>query len=627
MLDVPFTRGSPEVWDIDWQPRYCLPDEPPISSLAAKTPGVEWSPRVIAPVVFGGLPVAILDVQVDDDPASKPVLKAIGTISHLLHEVTHRERANRLFSTTFDSAPTGQLLLDENGVIQAANEAIRKLGVGEVGQPWTDVDPTFRPDRPEYEFRVMLGRHVRWIRVRSSTITVGELRPITVVHVEDTTSQRASQAILEYDATHDQMTGLGNRRLLDDRLTTAVREGAATVIMVDVDRFKVINDSLGHSAGDAVLLALADRLRMTVRGDDLVCRFGGDEFSILVSGERERHELVGLASRLLEVLRERVEVDGFTVIPTCSLGIATAIQGEDPETVLRHADAALGTAKKAGRDCYAFFDPQDTEALRNRLALEMGIRAGIERREFFPWFQPEYSLDTGRVIGLEALVRWKQPGAGVVPAFTFIDVAEEIGLAPAMSELVLERSCELARGWHDAGHEVKVRVNITAAQLQNENLEFDVVAALQRHQLSPEMLCLEVTERSLLLDVEQAIDTLGRIRNEGIEVAVDDFGTGFSSLAWLKRLPVDILKIDRAFVQGVARDRADREIVRTIIGLARALDLEVVAEGVEDPSQVTVLQELGCRRAQGWLWSPAVDPFEVPALLASPAEMPAHPEK
>jgi diguanylate cyclase (GGDEF)-like protein len=426
----------------------------------------------------------------------------------------------------------------------------------------------------------------------------------------------ASRGQLEHDASHDSLTGLANRRKLTEELRALLDGGdSGAVLMIDVDRFKVVNDSLGHSAGDVVLVTIADRISATIRGGDLVSRFGGDEFAVLVRGETAELELAATADRLISVIRQPVVVRGTTVIPTCSVGIALSGAGDDVELVLGHADAALYDAKAKGRDRYEFFDEAHRQSLRERLHLETALRRGLLGDEFLPWFQPEYDLMGGEIVGVEALVRWDHPSRGVLEASRFIDTAEEIGLAPEMSRLVLERSFDALRTWRAEGLETRIRVNIAAAQLQSCDLVAEIAEGLDRFSIPAEMLCIEITERSLMLDLDTAVDVLGQVRDLGVEVAVDDFGTGFSSLARLKHLPVDTLKVDRSFVNGIVSSATDREIVRTIIWLSRGLGLGVVAEGVEHPAQAEMLLELGCRRAQGWLWSAAVPAADVPRLV------------
>jgi diguanylate cyclase (GGDEF)-like protein len=425
----------------------------------------------------------------------------------------------------------------------------------------------------------------------------------------------AGRRQLQYDATHDSLTSLANRRKITDDFNELIAEGrSGAMLMIDVDRFKVVNDSLGHSAGDAVLVAIAERIRASVREQDLVGRLGGDEFGILVRDDESDLELAATAARLIEVVREPIIVRGTTVIPTCSIGIARTGPSDDVESVIRHADAALYDAKANGRDRYEFFDDAHRETLRARLHLETALRRGVSNGEFVPWFQPEYDLIRNEIIGVEALVRWNHPTEGVVDAVHFIDTAEEIGLAPEMSRIVVDKSFAVLREWISDGFDTRMRVNVAAAQLQSNELAEQISVALDTYGIPADLLCIEITERSLMLDLDSAIEALGEVRRLGVEVAVDDFGTGFSSLARLKHLPVDTLKIDRSFVNGIVTSATDREIVRTIIWLSRGLGLDVVAEGVEHAEQVEMLLELGCRRAQGWLWSPAVPAESVPRL-------------
>ncbi|MEM7143043.1 MAG: bifunctional diguanylate cyclase/phosphodiesterase [Actinomycetota bacterium] len=563
----------------------------------------------------------LLDVEIGHYPYGDAARQGLQAIAGMMWQIQSRSRADALFSTTFESAPTGQALLDEDGTIMTVNRALRDM-LGDLdGRSWSDLDAgwsaTDLHDADAREVPLASDGRSIWARVRQSVVSTDHQR-LCLVHVEDISTDIANRAALEYQASHDKLTGLGNRGALEAKLALTLVEDPVTVLMLDLDRFKVVNDSLGHAAGDRVLTTVADRLRTAVRGADSVHRFGGDEFTIVVPGDVEHHEIAGLATRIIELVMAPIEVEGSTVMSTTSIGIARGECGSDPSMLLRHADAALYGAKGNGRNRYAIFDTADSDTVRDRLDLETGIRAAARNEEFIAFFQPEYDLETRTVTGLEALVRWDRPGIGIVPAYQFIDVAEELGLAPTISRQVLETSARHLRHWVDQGHDLRVRVNIAAAQLQTGALHVEVADALERHGLNPHRLCLEVTERSLLIDIEAATQTLGSIRDLGVEVAIDDFGTGFSSLAWLKKLPVDTLKIDRAFVSGLESDEADRQIVETIIRLAGVLDLDVVAEGVETEGQAEMVASLGCPRGQGWLWSPAVPAHEIPALLGTP---------
>lgn len=580
------------------------------------------STHIAVPIQIEGDRFRLLDAEVGAYPHGDAAVRGLEAISGMMWQVQSRRRVQQLFSTTFQSAPTGQALLDEDGVVTTINQALRDLLGDIVGRSWTDLDAGWRPgsageNSAGREVPLTLGDHSAWARVRLSSIPTDN-QMLTLVHVEDISTERANRAALEYQASHDKLTGLGNRRTLETELAAALAEGPATALMLDLDRFKVVNDSLGHAAGDRVLTTIADRLSTAVRGEDSVCRFGGDEFTIIVPGEIEPFEIASLAARIIELVMAPIEIEQATVINTTSIGIARGGPGDDPSRLLRHADAALYSAKAGGRNRYEVFDEADSEAVRDRLHLETAIRSAVRNEEFLAFFQPEVDLITRQVLGVEALVRWDRPDVDILAADQFIDEAEELGLAPAISSQMLDVSAAQLRGWIDTGHDIHVRVNIAAAQLQTDALIAEVAHALGTYGLEPRHLCIEVTERSLLVDIESASRTLGQIRDLGVQVAIDDFGTGFSSLAWLKTLPIDTLKIDRAFVSGLEHDVADRQIVETIIRLAHVLGVDVVAEGVETEGQASMLLELGCSRAQGWLWSPAVPAERIPSLLGDP---------
>ncbi|MEO0495253.1 MAG: EAL domain-containing protein [Actinomycetota bacterium] len=609
-------------WQAMWaggvEARHCGFDEEPLRSLRNLAPHLQWSPRIVIPVVDGGEPIGILDVHgapgADDDE-----LLTFRTIAHLLHSAASRLRAQLTMEAVFDDGPTSQLLLDDQGVVALANLAAIEV-LGDVrGRRWLDIDPDYQPEGPVREVRLPTPDGLVWARVGSSQMPAVDRGGFAVVHIEDITERRTAIAQLEFEALHDQLTALKNRRWLSRYLDDVLETEGLSVLLLDIDRIKVVNDSLGHDMGDRLIVTMADRLRFATRSADSVIRFGGDEFVLVLPGEHSRADLIGVADRVRRLVSQPIELDGIPVIATASIGIASIEQGDAADTAIRHADWALAEAKRAGRDQHRIFDPADAERVKDRLRLEARLRRSLDAGEFIAHYQPEYDMRTGEILGAETLVRWVQNGE-IVPAYQFIDAAEELGLASRLSSIMLETACAQATTWREIGLTPRLRVNITAQQLQSEAFEFEVIAALARHRMPAEQLCLEVTERSIMADIDAATKALARLRAVGCEVAIDDFGTGFSSLAWLRRLPVDTLKIDRSFVDPMVSNDADRHIVQTIVGLARGLDLDVVAEGVESETHVEALLALGCRRGQGWLWSPAVPPEEFTELVlaASP---------
>jgi diguanylate cyclase (GGDEF)-like protein/PAS domain S-box-containing protein len=425
------------------------------------------------------------------------------------------------------------------------------------------------------------------------------------------------EAQLEYQAVHDSLTGLPNRTLLLDRIQQAVtacrRTGQqAAVLFVDVDRFKVINDSLGHAAGDCLLQQVAERFRLALPPGDTIGRFGGDEFVVLgyVDGE---DQAVALAELLASSLDRPFDVAGSEVVATCSIGIALADPSRDPEALVRDADAAMYRAKDEGRNRYALFEEHLHRRMVRRLELERDLRCALASDALELHYQPCVRLADGHVTGVEALVRWQRPGRGLVGAAQLVPVAEETGLIVPIGAWVLQEACRQAAAWIDDGFDLTISVNLSARQVADPGLVETVARTLQRTGLAPERLCLEVTESALAGDADNAVVVLGALKLLGVRLAIDDFGTGYATLDYVRRFSMaDELKIDKTFVDGLSDLTVpDAAIVSAAIVLANALDFDTVAEGVENPEQLMVLRSLGCQRAQGYLFAKPVPPAEV----------------
>ncbi|HVM53160.1 MAG TPA: bifunctional diguanylate cyclase/phosphodiesterase [Acidimicrobiales bacterium] len=413
-------------------------------------------------------------------------------------------------------------------------------------------------------------------------------------------------ALLEHSASHDRLTGLYNRNQLLERLGVAISPGqdeadSAAVVVCDLDGFKTVNDSLGHQAGDQLLRAVAERLAATA-GDRLVARLGGDEFAVMV--ERGGIEAAARLARMLLVdLREPVVVEGTSLAVSVSVGAAAAGQTPttDPASLLRDAGLALERAKQGGRGRYELFDPSLRLQAQRRLANETDLRVAIQDGSLTVAYQPIVDLETGSVVGVEALARWTHPTRGAVAPTEFIPLAEEAGLIDDLGERVLELACTQARAWHQVvGTAFRLSVNLSAVQLAGERCVGSVAGVLQRTGLDPASLTLEITESAVMEDVPEVLRSVQALAELGVRLAIDDLGRGWSSLAYLTRYPLSELKIDRSFVQGVARRPADRAVIRALVGLAHDLGLRVVAEGIEDGDQLAELTRLGCDAGQGF---------------------------
>lgn len=440
---------------------------------------------------------------------------------------------------------------------------------------------------------------------------------------QDSERQRAAaEEAMRLLAVCDPLTGLPNRRGLGEILEAALGGSAPArtgVLVIDIDHFKAVNDSLGHAAGDELLVVLAQRLSATTRGEGSVARLAGDEFVVVVDVEDEE-QAGAIARRLLAAVSVPVIVQDLEIVVSASIGIARASVEESAEQVMHRADVAMYRAKARGRGVVEVHDPTAIDPAAGRLRTLGELRAGIERGELVVHYQPRMDLRDGHLVGVEALARWAHPERGLLAPSEFIDIAEESGLIHRLGARVLEQAIGQGAAWAGAGNAVEIAVNLSARQLSDPDLAATVAATLARHGLDPALLTLEVTETALMTDPEAAAATLRALRALGLSLAVDDFGTGYASLTYLQRFPLDELKIDRSFVSSMQDNPGDAAIVATCIGLARALGLRSVAEGVETAAQRDALVELACDQAQGYWFSPPVPPEQLtPAISGATA--------
>ncbi|MES2407498.1 MAG: EAL domain-containing protein [Pseudomonadota bacterium] len=445
----------------------------------------------------------------------------------------------------------------------------------------------------------------------------------------DISEHKRDEERLAYQSTHDALTGLPNRNLLKDRLQQAIAqtdrsEDSVALLFLDLDHFKLINDSLGHAEGDRMLLDVAERLRSCVREGDTVSRHGGDEFVLVLQKIDQMHHVASICEKILQTIANPFSIQGHSFHVTCSIGIALYPQdGRDAETLFKYADMALYQAKDRGRNHFQFFSREMNERMLERITLDEALRSAISNDELLLHYQPLVNLSTGQITGLETLVRWQHPQFGMVSPVRFIPIAEESTLIASISEWVLRKACEDMCSWTDNGLTgFQVAVNVSPRQFRDPKLADRIEKVLSEYHIDPGMLSLEITETVLMQDTVSSEATLRQLKALGVDLALDDFGTGYSSLSYLKRFPFDRVKIDRSFVRDIITDSDDAAISKAIISMAHSLGIRVVAEGVETEAQCQFLRRHQCDEMQGYYFSHPLPFTKITALLNEKRQLP-----
>ncbi len=589
---------------------------------------------IIISILIAGLLLATRQSRIR---AHRQVLEALSQVSE----------SEARFRGAFEAAPIGMFLANADGVILQANLALAELAsaspssllgqtVGDLvlHQDRTEMIEAFEhalsPHRPTVDPFVV---HLAAPSARRSTATVSlsavpqpdEERPLVIGQLVDITERELIRARLEHQSIHDPLTNLPNRLLFMDRLTQALHRAEEShhnvaVLFLDLDRFKIVNDSLGHRVGDAVVVATAERIASTLRPTDTVARFGGDEFVILCDPINDETTAMLLAERVASAVRRPLSIGPEEVFVTASVGVAMSSDANHTaETLLRDADAAMYRAKEEGRSRIRKSDPGDHSSSIRSLQTGNDLHKALERNEFRMYYQPLVDLETGNIAAFEALIRWQHPIRGIVPPSDFIPLAEESGLIIDIGRWGFGQACAdlgILAATPGAPLDLSMSINVAPGQLAESSLLEDLTAAIDSTGVDPNRIWVELTESTLMRNIEVSNRTLRRLRGLGVHIGVDDFGTGYSSLSYLRRFPVETLKIDKSFVDGLGIEPGDTAIVTAVISLAHALGLETVAEGVETASQLAELRTLGCQFAQGFLLGVPMPLHEARALLS-----------
>ena len=589
----------------------------------------------------------------NDEAKSAQVEQAERHVQELSRHIAEQERISKAlqeseehFRNAFDYASTGMALVAPDGRWLRVNRSLCKLvGYTEsamlAGKFQTITHPEDLGNLLLYIHRLLEGEipshqmeqrylhtrgHAVWVSLNMSLVRNAEGEPLHFIfQIQDITDRKSAEERLLHDAFHDALTGLPNRALFMDHLTLAIERTRRSqlhmfaVLFLDLDRFKVINDSLGHMIGDQLLIAIARRLEACLRPGDTVARLGGDEFTILLDDIRHESEATDVAERIKASLSQPFSLSGHEVFTGASIGIApSAIGYESADDILRDADTAMYRAKSLGKMRHEVFVQTMHSSALHQLQMETDLRRAVEREEFQVYYQPIISLATGTLEGFEALVRWQHPERGMISPGMFIPLAEETGLILPLGRFVLREACDQMRRWQEQSAlalPLTISVNLSSKQFLQADLIDQIKDILQETKLDPRNLKLEITESVVMENIETATEMLRQLRALGVSLSIDDFGTGYSSLSYLHRFPINTLKIDRSFVSQMTENNENMEIVRTIVMLAHNLNMDVVAEGVETVEQLAQLNALGCQFGQGYFFSKPIDRTPALALI------------
>jgi diguanylate cyclase (GGDEF)-like protein/PAS domain S-box-containing protein len=567
-------------------------------------------------------------------------------------DVTKRKRLEEMlqnnenkYRALFEESADANWLMDEKGFLECNSAALQMFGYspGTAMMHPADISPPNQPDgtssRVAAEYKMAKafrnGRErFEWMHQRKNgntfpaevclTALTLSGRPTLLATVRDITDRKAAEERVQYLAYYDALTGLPNRTLLQDRLAKALasarrRKDKVALLFLDLDRFKDINDSLGHSVGDLFLQQVGERLKKWGREHDTVARLGGDEFLIMVTEVKDASDAAIAGERLMDAMTAEFVVQGHLLSINCSLGISVFPEhGSDGETLIKNADAAMYSAKDNGRNNFRFFTEEMNARVVERLTLESSLRFALEKKQLFLVYQPQMDIATGRITGMEALLRWRHPNLGLVPPDKFIRIAENSGLIVPIGEWVLRTACRQARKWQDEGlPAVSVAVNVSAVQFRQERFCELIGRVLRETGLAPQYLELELTESLLLANAEVMLSVVQELKTMGLTLAIDDFGTGYSSFSYLRQFPVNKFKIDRSFIRDVAVNPDDAAITAAIISMAKSLRLKVIAEGVETEEQISFLRTHQCDEIQGYYFSKPLSPEQATDKLRS----------